>query len=57
MIDSNTLRQLFPREGDIPEEHRLQAPIRQRTYLVNGMLKTWEGKTQSVLSPICLRVF
>jgi glyceraldehyde-3-phosphate dehydrogenase (NADP+) len=55
MIDSNTLRQLFPREGDIPEEHRLQAPIRQRTYLVNGMLKTWDGKTQSVLSPICLR--
>jgi glyceraldehyde-3-phosphate dehydrogenase (NADP+) len=55
MIDSNTLRQLFPREGDIPEEHRLQAPIRQRTYLVNGILKTWDGKTQSVFSPICLR--
>jgi len=55
MIDSNTLRQLFPREGDIPEEHRLQAPIRQRTYLVNGILKAWDGKSQSVLSPICLR--
>ena len=55
MIDSNALRQLFPREGDIPEEHRLQAPIRQRTYLVNGILKAWDGKSQSVLSPICLR--
>jgi glyceraldehyde-3-phosphate dehydrogenase (NADP+) len=55
MIDSSSLRQLFPREGEIPEEHRLQAPIHQRTYLVNGVLKAWEGKAQSVHSPVCLR--
>ena len=55
MIDSGSLRQLFPREGEIPEDHRLQAPIRQRNYLVNGVLKTWDGKTQAVFSPICLR--
>ncbi len=55
MIDSSSLRQLFPREGEIPEEHRLQAPIHQRTYLVNGVLKAWDGKTQSVYSPVCLR--
>jgi glyceraldehyde-3-phosphate dehydrogenase (NADP+) len=55
MIDSGSLRQLFPREGEIPEDHRLQAPIRQRNYLVDGVLKTWDGKTQEVFSPICLR--
>jgi glyceraldehyde-3-phosphate dehydrogenase (NADP+) len=55
MIDSGSLRQLFPREGEIPEDHRLQAPIRQRNYLVNGVLKTWDGKTQAVFSPICVR--
>ena len=55
MIDSGSLRQLFPREGEIPEDHRLQAPIRQRAYLVDGVLKTWDGKTQAVFSPICLR--
>jgi glyceraldehyde-3-phosphate dehydrogenase (NADP+) len=55
MIDSGSLRQLFPREGEIPEDHRLQAPIRQRNYLVDGVLKTWDGKTQAVFSPICLR--
>src|SRR4249920_1313718 len=55
MIDSGSLRQLFPRESEIPDDHRLQAPIRQRDYLVNGVLKTWDGKTQTVFSPICLR--
>ncbi len=55
MIDAGSLRQLFPREGDIPEEHRLPAAIRQRTYLVNGVLKTWDGKSQPVFSPVCLR--
>ena len=55
MIDSGSLRQLFPREGEIPEDHRLPAPIRQRAYLVDGVLKTWDGKTQAVFSPICLR--
>ncbi|HEU0202132.1 MAG TPA: NADP-dependent glyceraldehyde-3-phosphate dehydrogenase, partial [Burkholderiaceae bacterium] len=29
--------------------------IHQRTYLVNGVLETWEGPTQKVLSPVCLR--
>jgi glyceraldehyde-3-phosphate dehydrogenase (NADP+) len=55
MIDAGSLRQLFPRDGDIPEEHRLPAAIRQRTYLVNGVLKTWDGKSQPVFSPVCLR--
>ena len=51
----SSLRQLFPREGEIPEEHRLQAPIHQRTYLVNGVLKAWDGKRNPVHSPVCLR--
>jgi aldehyde dehydrogenase (NAD+) len=55
VIDSNTLRQLFPRESDVPQEHRLGPPIRQRDYLVDGELRTWSGATQTVYSPICIR--
>jgi aldehyde dehydrogenase (NAD+) len=55
MMDAKTLRQLFPRETDVPPEHRLAEPIRQRAYLVNGELRMWNGPTQTVYSPICLR--
>ena len=55
MIDASSLAQLFPRESDIPAEHRLPGPIRQRRYLVDGELRTWDGPSQPVLSPVCLR--
>ena len=55
MIDSDQLKQLFPREGEIPAEHRLLAPIHQRSYLVDGELRTWKGPAQTVRSPICVR--
>jgi len=47
-------RNLFPEEKDIPEKYHI-SPIVQREYLVNGQIKQWNGPTQEVLSPICMR--
>ena len=55
MVDASSLRQLFPRENEIPPEYRLGAPIRQTTYLVNGELRAWTGPTQTVYSPVWIR--
>src|SRR5216110_3206696 len=55
MMTSETLAKLFPIEGDIPAEHRLAAPIHQRTWLVNGEIRTWSGTCKTVLSPVCVR--
>src|SRR5205823_12569501 len=55
MITSETLAKLFPLERDIPAEHRLAAPIQQRTWLVKGELRTWNGTCKTVLSPVCVR--
>src|SRR5438105_6588815 len=55
MVTSETLGKLFPLEGEIPAEHGLAAPIHQRTWLVNGELRTWNGTCKTVLSPVCVR--
>jgi glyceraldehyde-3-phosphate dehydrogenase (NADP+) len=55
MTDAENLRKLFPREADIPAEHRLLAPIHQSCSLVNGLISPWKGKVRSVYSPICIR--
>jgi glyceraldehyde-3-phosphate dehydrogenase (NADP+) len=55
MIDSEYLKNLFPRENEIPEEHRPLGLIHQRSYLVDGVLKNWDGPVQTVLSPVCVR--
>ena len=53
MIDSHSLKRLFPSNGTLPDEHRLAAQIQQRTYLVDGRLQTWDGPCKTVLSPVC----
>jgi aldehyde dehydrogenase (NAD+) len=55
MPDSEALQQIFPRDDEIPKEHRLPAPIRQDVYLVSGEMRSWRGATKKVLSPICVR--
>lgn len=55
MVDQSSLSLLFPSAGEIPAEHRLDSPIHQTTYLINGELLTWTGATKTVLSPVCLR--
>ncbi len=49
------LEKLFPTEEQIPAEYNLTEPIEQREYLVNGEMRTWEGKTQDVWSPIYVK--
>ena len=55
-MDQDTLKKLFPREGEIPPEHRLAKPIHQRANLINGELVTWSGQCKTVLSPVCVRI-
>lgn len=55
MIDPEFLRQLFPREDEIPSEHRPLVQVHQRSYLVNGELKPWKGRIETVRSPVCVR--
>jgi aldehyde dehydrogenase (NAD+) len=55
MIDSATLKQLFPSESDILAEHQPPAPIHQREYLINGELRPWNGAVETVRSPVCVR--
>ncbi len=44
----------FPTPGDVPEPHRV-SPLEQREYLVDGVLRTWDGPLIDVTSPVCLR--
>jgi aldehyde dehydrogenase (NAD+) len=55
MANSDALRQLFPKDGEMPVDHRPPPPIHQRIYLVNGELKTWDGPVDPVRSPVCVR--
>ena len=36
----------------IPVQHQISTPLKQDTYLVNGLLKKWEGPTTEVYSTI-----
>ena len=55
MINSEALKQLFPSEEEISSEHRPPSPVHQRSYLVNGELKAWNGPVETVRSPVCVR--
>jgi len=48
------LRQAFPTLEQIPEEFRLDTRPYERLYLQNGQVRTWEGPTADVSSPVCL---
>jgi len=49
------IREIFPRERDIPEDFRLTEPIEQKEYLIDGKLKIWSGAMQEVLSPVFVK--
>jgi glyceraldehyde-3-phosphate dehydrogenase (NADP+) len=42
----------FPNKNLIPENARIDIPINQNEYLVNGEIKIWEGEIEHVYSPI-----
>lgn len=48
------LAKLFPHADEIPEQFRIE-PLHQRTYLVNGQMKTWNGRVHEVYSPVYVR--
>ncbi|GLO15094.1 glyceraldehyde-3-phosphate dehydrogenase [Pseudomonas putida] len=49
------LDSLFPSAESIPETWRLEAPLEQRDYLVNGELRRWDGPLATVRSPVWLK--
>jgi glyceraldehyde-3-phosphate dehydrogenase (NADP+) len=46
---------IFPAEADIPDFCRLDGPVEQRDYLVNGELRRWSGPMQEVQSPVYVK--
>lgn len=40
------------RQEEVPAQFRVENPLHQRSWLVNGQLKGWEGKTTEVYSSI-----
>jgi len=46
---------LFPEPGNIPESFRMHKPLDQRSILINGEIRSWEGPVNPVVSPIGLR--
>jgi len=46
------IRSLFPTEEQIPAPYRIETPIRQDYYLIQGELRGWDGPLQEVLSPV-----
>src|SRR5262245_46894855 len=51
---ASKIRSLFPASDRIPPDVRLETPLRQDAYLVNGELRRWTGPMQDVLSPVCI---
>lgn len=52
---STKLATLFPTEDQIPESYQIKGLIDQREYLINGELKTWDGRLNPVYSPVFIR--
>lgn len=42
----------FPSTADIPAEFRLDQPVEQREYLINGDIRRWDGPVSDVYSPV-----
>ena len=53
MSTQTDIDRIFPEEGAIPPDFRLAEPVEQRTYLIDGQFRFWEGPMQEVLSPVC----
>ena len=48
------IKQIFPSENEIPSEVKPEQ-VKQTEYLVNGNLCKWNGRVESVLSPVCIQ--
>lgn len=54
-MKSEQLKALFPTEKELPADFQITEPIRQTEYLSNGQLRYWDGPSQEVLSPVCIK--
>jgi glyceraldehyde-3-phosphate dehydrogenase (NADP+) len=45
----------YPREGDIPSEYALAAPLEDRGYLLNGEILRWPGEMTRIDSTVAVR--
>lgn len=54
-MNPEQLKTLFPDENNLPVEFQITEPICQTEYLVNGELLFWDGPSQEVFSPICIK--
>ncbi|HWR39110.1 MAG TPA: NADP-dependent glyceraldehyde-3-phosphate dehydrogenase [Patescibacteria group bacterium] len=52
MRENEQSKNVFPAEAEIPEAFRIQQPIQQKCYLIDGEIRHWEGSCQEVRSPI-----
>jgi glyceraldehyde-3-phosphate dehydrogenase (NADP+) len=55
IIVKETIASLSPEKEQIPQNYRIENPIRQDYYLIDGELRHWEGPFQEVLSPVQVR--
>jgi len=55
MDTKSYLKGIIPFKEEIPQDVRLLAPVHQNKILIDGELIHWEGKTQTVYSPIPVR--
>ena len=51
----DSIDSIFPTADAIPAAYRLETPVNQREYLINGELRHWEGDVETVLSPVHLQ--
>ncbi len=49
------LKNIFPKESEIPSEFKVGKEFIQKQYLIDGEIRTWGGDMQEVLSPISLK--
>lgn len=54
-MQTTDLAPLFPTRDEIPESFRVTRHPMERYYLCDGELKEWQGETQEISSPICIR--
>lgn len=55
-MTNTPFNQNFPESESVPSEYRISAPLEQRQYLIDGVIREWDGPLQDVLSPICENV-
>lgn len=46
---------VFEAASTVPAHLEIVQELEQKVYLVGGELKTWEGETQDVFSPVCIK--